>query len=170
MGSLFVCQGAGAAMLETIGAAVFEWLIGETLDNARLMSGREPYVRDLDRVVREAVAPAVAVVTDDPAVEEPLSATLMERPTTRLDPMPGALPDPAACVRRWLAPFNEPTIGGRSHWQHMGLDGDSVVDAVTAKVLRGMTDDARRGGSFELGPSGRSTTGQRLVVCAGALL
>lgn len=157
-------------MLGTIGAAVFEWIIGGTLDNARLKLGREPYVRDLDRVVREAVAPAVTVVTDDPAVQEPLSAALMERLTTQLDPMPDALQDPAACVRRWLAPLNEPTIGGRSYWQHMGRDGDSVVDAVTAKVLRGITDNARRGGSFELGPSGRSITGQRLVVCAGASL
>ena len=133
-------------MLETIGAAGFEWIIGETLDNARLKLGREPYA---------------------PAVQEPRSAALMERLTTRLDPMPEALQDPAACVRCRLAPVNEPTIGGRSYWQRRGLDGDSVVDAVTAKVLRGMTDNARRGGSFELGPSGRSITGQRLVVCAG---
>jgi hypothetical protein len=47
---------------------VFEWLIGETLGYARLELGCEPYVRDLDRVVRDAVAPAVTVVTDDPAV------------------------------------------------------------------------------------------------------
>ena len=29
-------------MLETIGAAVFKWIIGETLDNARRKLGREP--------------------------------------------------------------------------------------------------------------------------------
>jgi len=136
----------------------------------RLELGREPYLRDLHRVVREAVAPAVTVVTDDPVVQEPLSAAVMERLTTQLDPMPDALQDPAAYVRRWLAPHNEPTIGGRSCRRHMGLDGDSVVDAVTAKVLRGMTDHARGGGSFELGPSGRAISGQRLVVCAKASL
>jgi hypothetical protein len=157
-------------MLETIGAAVFKWIIGETLDNARLKLGREPYVRDLDRVVREAVTPAVTVVTDDPAVQESLSAALMERLTTQLDPMPDALQDPAACVRRWLAPLYEPVIGRRTYWHHMGLDRDSVVDAVTAKVLGGITDNARGSGSFELGPSGTAISGQRLVVCAGVSL
>ena len=81
--------------------------------------------------------------------------------------MPHPLQDPAG-VRRRLAPLNEPIIGGRSCWQHMGLDGDSVVDAVTAKMLRGITNDARRGGFLERGTSGRAITGQRLVVCAGA--
>ena len=129
-------------MPETFGAAVFEWISGETLDNARLKLGREPYVRDPDRVVREAVAPAVTVLMEDPEVQESLSAALMERLTTQFDPMPEALQNPAD-VRRWLALLNEPTIGGRSYRQHMGLDGNSVVDSVTAR---------------------------RLVVCAGASL
>jgi hypothetical protein len=94
----------------------------------------------------------------------------MERLTTQLDPMPDALQDPAACVRRWLAPLYEPVIGRRTYWHHMGLDRDSVVDAVTAKVLGGITDNARGSGSFELGPSGTAISGQRLVVCAGVSL
>ena len=91
----------------------------------------------------------------------------VERLTTRLDPMPDALRDPAPWVRRCLAPLNQPTIGGRSYRQHKSFDGDSVVDAVV-KVLHGITDNARPGGSLELGPSGRSITGQRPVVCAEA--
>ena len=149
---------------------MLEGMIGETLNNARLKSGRGPYVRDLVRVVREAVAHAVTVVTDDPAVKEPLSAALMMRLATQLDPMPAALQDPAA-VHRWLAPSMS-----RHGWAGGGIGSTwastaiSVVDAVTAKMLRGITDDARRGGSFECGPGGRSITGQRLVVCAGASL
>jgi hypothetical protein len=157
-------------MLQTIGQVVLERITGEVLDNPLLTFGGQPYVRDLDRVVREAVAPTVIVVTDDPAVQEPLPAALMERLPAQPDPIPDALPDPAAWVRRWLAPREQPITGGRGYRHHMGLGGDSVVDGLTAKVLRGTTDKARRGGSLDLGPSGRSITGQRLVVWAGASL
>jgi hypothetical protein len=40
----------------------------------------------------------------------------------------------------------------------------------TLKHMDGVTDNARRGGSLEFGPNGRSITGQRLVVSAGASL
>jgi hypothetical protein len=150
-------------MLERIGAAVFEWIIGGTLDNARLELGRKRCLRNLDRVVREAVAAAVTEVAGDPAVQEPLSAaswSVFGPSLTR----GRTLGDPAACVRRWLVPLNEPTIGRRCRWQHLGLDRDSVVDAIAAKVLRGMTG----GGSFELRSSGRAISGLRFLVCAGA--
>ena len=150
-------------MLETIGTAVFEWIIGGTLDNARLKLGRKRCVRNLHRVVREAVAPAVTVVTGDPAVQEPLSAASWSVSGPSLT-RGRTLWDPAACVRRWLVPLNEPTIGGRSRWHNMSLDRDSVVDAVAAKVLRGMTG----GGPFELRSSGRAISALRFLVCAGA--
>jgi Pyridoxal phosphate biosynthetic protein PdxA len=94
-------------------------------------------------VVREAVASAVTVVAEDPGVQEPDSAVLMERLTTRRDPMPHPLQDPAG-VRRRLAPLNEPVIGGRSCWQHISyrfvveacrLARDGMVDGIVTAPL-----------------------------------
>ena len=53
-----------------------------------------------------------------------------------------------------------------SSWAANPTCRTSSVQAVAAKVLRRMTGS----GSLELGPSGRSVTGQQLVVCAGASL
>jgi 4-hydroxy-L-threonine phosphate dehydrogenase PdxA len=67
----------------------------------------------------------------------------MERLTTRRDPMPHPLQDPAG-VRRRLAPLNEPVIGGRSCWQHISyrfvveacrLARDGMVDGIVTAPL-----------------------------------
>ena len=49
--------------------------------------------------------------------------------------------------------------------------GDDLRSVTNASVSRcRMADNPRGGGFFELGPSGRAISGQRLVVCAGASL
>jgi hypothetical protein len=136
-------------VLETIGGAVLEWIVGEGMGKGRELLGREPQVRDLDTVIRTAVEPAVRVVTTDDATRQSLRAALDEKLTARLDLSPGALADPATCVRRWLAPLGETGLGGLTYWQHTSVDGDLVADALAAEVVRGIAENARRGGSLE---------------------
>ncbi|MGK5682415.1 NB-ARC domain-containing protein [Actinoplanes sp. URMC 104] len=136
-------------MLETIGGAVLEWIVGETLNKTRTAISREPQVRDLDKVIRKAVEPATAAATSDPVAQSSLSDALTERLVARLDISPGDLRDPAASVRRWLAPLGEPIVGGISYWENVGVDGELVMDALATEVVRGIAENARRGGSLE---------------------
>src|SRR5690349_13176077 len=127
----------GVHVLETIGGAVLEWIVGEGMGKGRELLGREPEVRDLDTVIRTAVEPAVRVVTTDDATRQSLRAALDEKLAARLDLSPGELADPATCVRRWLAPLGETGLGGLTYWQHTSVDGDLVADALAAEVVRG---------------------------------
>jgi hypothetical protein len=135
-------------VLETIGGAVLEWIVGEGMDKGRAVLGREPQVRNLDEIIRRAVEPAVRAATTDPEAQRTLGAALTERLTARLDLSADSLADPATCVRRWLAPLGEPSVDGRTYWQHAGVDGDLVADALASQVVRGIAANARRGGSL----------------------
>ncbi|MEU4540575.1 NB-ARC domain-containing protein [Streptosporangium sp. NPDC023825] len=137
-------------MLTTIGGAVFEWVVGEALGRGLQTVRRDPQNRELDEIMQRAVEPAVDAVTTTEEQRRSLVPVLRERLTARLDLDPGAMKDPATCIRRWLEPLGRPHDDGShlSYWDEIGIDGDLVADALSVQVVGGISANARKGGSL----------------------
>jgi hypothetical protein len=137
-------------MLTTIGAAVFEWVVGEALGHGLQAVRRDPQHRELDEIMLRAVEPAVDAAATTEEQKRSLVPVLQGCLTARLDLAPDVMRDPSTCIRQWLRPLGEPHDGesGPSYWDEIGVDGDLVADALAVQVVRGITANARKGGSL----------------------
>lgn len=135
-------------MLTALGSAFFEWAVGEALGRGKHVLRGRPQAHDFDRILNDAIDPAAVVAAASRGQQEQLVRVLREYLISHPKVELSELTDPRTCIERWLAPLGNPGPDGIDYWESARLNEQLVVDALSEQVVRGIADNARRGGSL----------------------